>query len=487
MISRIILSIKNRIFRSLLFVLLFFILSLFLCSSLLITRSYHQSRKAIVSTLNTQVVIVDKGLSLEGMADLQSAAEYKLRVDEFVEMIDDLRSQPYVKYGDVNYMLDRANFMNSCRINEQNQIECVSRTIDRKLGSEASFEYFKDLLNKKEVATTRYGGNIKSVKEAKWTLYAKFREVLVPDTNSRIFTQEEIDSGAFVAVIDSSNTLISETEEKRLEVGDTVPISIMINHEDGLISYKTEEFEIIGITDSSGNNKMQLYDPIYIPEKAWRKIAKESAEIANEECAGYYDELIYLIEVSDAYFELESFDDLEDFTKLIQNYQKERKSIEYYTNVDQMLPFVSDLKLIEFQFLFLSGFIMVSSIILTSLLMHMEQLHRSKETMILSALGEKQSRILSQYWIEYLILGIAGFVLAAIVLSGNLQYFNPSFDVAQMQTVSDYLEAVSVQAGVSMKLSDWLGMGMIQFLILSGSFLLINGISKNRKSFKTEE
>lgn len=486
MISRIILSIKNRIFRSLLFVLLFFILSLFLCSSLLITRSYHQSRKAIVSTLNTQVVVVDKGLSWEGMADLQYAAEYKLRVEEFVEMIDDLRSQPYVKYGDVNYMLNKSNFMNSCRINAQNQIECVA-SYYRELGSEASLEYFKDLLNMKGFATTCYGGNIKSVKEAKWTLYAKFREALVPDTNSRIFTQEEIDSGAFVAVIDSSNTLISETEEKRLEVGDTVPISIMINHEDGLISYKTEEFEIIGITDSSGNNKMQLYDPIYIPEKAWRKIARESAEIANEECAGYYDELIYLIEVSDAYFELNSFDDLEDFTKLIQNYQKERKSIEYYTNVDQLLPFVSDLKLIEFQFLFLSGFIMVSSVILTSLLMHMEQLHRSKETMILSALGEKQSRILSQYWIEYLILGIAGFMLAAIVLSGNLQYFSPSFDVAQMQTVSDYLEAVSVQSNVSMKLSDWFGMGMIQFLIMSGSFLLINGISKNRKSFKTEE
>ncbi len=486
MINRIILSLKNRFFRTILFVVLFFVLSLFLCSSLLIYRSYHQCRKAIVSTLNTQVVIVNRDLSWEKIYESESVSELKQKVESYIQIMDDLRNQEYVKYGDIHYNLTKSNFMTSCHLIDLGNIECVTdSSANTNLGSEYTVERFRELLQKKENAMTYLGGNIKSVKEPRWTLYYKFIEDFVPDTGSRTFTQEEIDSGAFVAILNNKYSFVNENEERPIEVGDVIPISIMIRQEQGIICYETYEFEVIGIIHRTVSGEEDY--PIYIPEKAWRKIAGESEAIAKENLPGYYDQFISFIEVSDAYFELDSFDNLENFTNKIQTYRQELNGIEYYTNVDQLLPFVSDLKLIEYQFLFLSLFIILASVILYSLLMYMEQINRRKETMILSYLGEKQGRILGQYWIEYLILGILGSLLAIWVLSMNIQQFFPTFDVADLQTMSDYLNPIAANFDAAISLFDWVSLLGMEIAILSGSFVFASVISAKKIKSKLEE
>lgn len=479
--NRIFLSIKNRPLRSILFVALFFVLSLFLCASLLIYRLYSQGRKELVSTLNIQVVLVNEGLKLENLNELESMDEMRNRINQTFFMMDDLSSLEYVKYGDINYKLINSNFMPSCRVDEKG-IECVTISESE---YDSTIEKFKSLLEKREINSSYLGGNITSVKEPDWTQHVKGNASFGIDSGSRIFTQEEMDSGALVAIVDKDLAFVNENEVRKIEVGDLIPITIIIRDEEDFICYNPVELEVIGIIDERHN--ISLDWPIYIPEKTWVQLVKEMRETVNENCDGFYDrdEFFIFLEISDAYFELASFDDLDDFTSRIQLYQEEMGKLEYYTNVDQIYPFVSDIKLIESQFLFLSGFILIASVILYSSLMRLEQIYRKKEMQILSALGERRKNISAQMLLEYLILGYLGFILAGIVLSLISSKIDFLFTPVQIENMSDILNQISIPNQIQFTMIDWALLAVCQFLILTGSFALAS-IRKNIHTQKEE-
>ena len=245
--------------------------------------------------------------------------------------------------------------------------------------------------------------------------------------NGRTFTQDEVDSGAFVAVI--SDKL---AEKNNVHVGDTITLTNAIysyddaNVEEEIFSSRDLVLEIIGIFQSliiaedpstvGPNGVMDWSDighlnTIYLPNE----VVKNERDFETEEKQKIWPDMGPISDFYLPLFVLNSHEDVEAFEEeaypLLPEYYLVSSSTDHYDSISGPIESMSNL----------SNYVLIAAIFATILITGLVVLlflrDRKHELGIYLSLGEERGRVIGQILIEVIVVAFIGITLS--LFSGN--------------------------------------------------------------------
>lgn len=249
--------------------------------------------------------------------------------------------------------------------------------------------------------------------------------------DNRLFTQEEIESDEPVAVMSydlateySENTM--HREKTGLYIGKEIPLYFAYNWWDGdgehVFKYEFN-VKIVGIFSSKSN---EVYDRnmMYIPNKALMKIAKEADEAAKKEMGENYDQIYYgkLPTIDFATYTLSDLDTLESFDidakKAIEalpgefGYESTARTYKRNAGPIENLDMIAEI-------IFITA--IIATVVILGLVIIFFISDRKKEMGIYSSLGEKKKNVIAQIVCEVFLVSVIAISLSSIsgIFVGN--------------------------------------------------------------------
>ena len=324
-----------------------------------------------------------------------------------------------------------------------------------------------------------------------------FQEGRAELADGRVFTQEEVDNGAAVAIISTKLA-----QKNNLTVGDTFALTNKVfswDDETGAENLEASRdvvLEIIGIFESSSAKDeievgsdgfidwmdMEYQNTIYVPNAVvlsemeyqmleYMKVDEFYAEMVEEEGGNFWE---YYIPV----YVLNSPEDIEAFEEEVQPLLPE-----FYTVVSATDHYDSIAGPVE-SMSKLSKYVLIAAVVATVLIIGLVVLlflrDRKRELGIYLSLGESRGRVVGQVLIQVMVISVIALTLS--LFSGNLLasqisdtmmqadtrdefydfYYNPAFQVDL--TTEDVLASYEVALDGSYVLA-FLGIGLLTILI----------------------
>lgn len=265
-----------------------------------------------------------------------------------------------------------------------------------------------------------------------------FEEGKAKLADGRVFTDEEIEKGASVAIISEELAL-----ENNLEVGDTFTLVNNVHvydyetDEEDLITSRDVVLEVIGLFDPQSQKKeadensdsgmmvimddMDYQNTVYVPNeivideskfnweetlKADDELAEMMAEEGEDESFEYYEPIYYLNNPED----IEPF--REEVLPLLPELYTVISATDQYEKISG--PMESMSKLAKYVLIVA----VAATILITGLVVLLFLRDRKRELGIYLSLGEKRSKVIGQILIEVMVVAIVGITLS--LFSGNL-------------------------------------------------------------------
>ena len=294
-------------------------------------------------------------------------------------------------------------------------------------------------------------------------------------TKGRTISDEEIKEGARVILVpDGSFKLDQNSSDQKVEVGDTIPLSI----HNGLDTYVTYEFEVVGLYEGTGmgstyptalvnDDGENYYYPltseyqsgVFMSYKCQDELYQdylsmlESADIDAFYSYNAYGEELYFnpsdyLTRGDLVVGLNSFDEYETLLGEVDHYFKEINENNPSSYADYVLEgdiadYYDIAGAIESnqQIFVIMSYVSLTAVFLIVLAVYLYQVKRRKEeTELLLSLGDNKKHIYRTYLLEYLLIGIIAFLLAsvaAIFLSNLVKELMVNQNIANLTAAND--------------------------------------------------
>lgn len=275
--------------------------------------------------------------------------------------------------------------------------------------------------------------------------------------DGRVFSQEELDNGTYVAIISKKLA-----ELNNLHVGDTLTLVNEVYTFDNktgkeiLVNSRDIVLEIIGLfesqkvnEDADGNSNRGMFDwmdidyqnTIYVPNEIVRsetqyqmeeymKADQEFAEMWEEEGSSFehYTPMYVLNNPEDS----EAFE--EEVLPLLPEFYKVVSASDHYDSIAGPVESMANL----------SKYVLIAAVIGTVLIIGLVVLlflrDRKRELGIYLSLGEKRSKVVSQVVIEVLVVALIGITLS--LFSGNFIAAQVSDSMIQADNSSMYDDVI---------------------------------------------
>ncbi|MDL4843155.1 ABC transporter permease [Aquibacillus rhizosphaerae] len=402
--KRAILSITRKKGKSIILLAVIFILGNLISGAISIQQATGNVETTIKEKLGTAATVE---LDYEAIEKMDESEMMELEIEELdLELIKQIGELSYVKYYDFS--------------------------TSTYLGSETIKSYQGEGMEEEEVM---YEGPsmdfmLKGINHAPIIDLEEEKGKLV---DGRVFTPEEVENGAPVAVISKKLA-----ELNNLHVGDNFTLINEVysfdesNGEDKLVTSRDLVLEVIGlfepkaVKNDAEESEEGMYDfmdieyqnTIYVANEVvssemrynmeeYMKVDEEmAAAMGEEEITDYYTPLFVLNKPEDT----EAFE--EEVQPLLPQYYKVTNASDQYDSIAAPVESMSKL----------SGYVLLVAVIATILIIGLVVLlflrDRKRELGIYLSLGERRSRVVGQIVIEVMIVAVIGISLS--LFSGNL-------------------------------------------------------------------
>ena len=438
--QRAIKNITRRPTKSVLLLLTFFIIGNFVIIGIGISSAANQAK--IMTRKSMRAVVeytvdyeaVNEYISSLSESDLEelnsdpeaSNALYSISADEFQQFLNDPR---VVTYNATNYFIGSADIQSQPIGNdrEQNDTGGISVYTDAE-GNQVEMQYIEPEFR---IMTNRTP-NMIELAEGTWTI-----------TSGRFYTQEEIDSGAHVAVISEEVAALNG-----LSVGDTFTMNFVQDFqymESMGVQFSEEqlhpEIEIIGIystTETIDPNSENFdwmsryespYNRILMPNSTYMDLQLPlqqagfdyyAAQMPNDPYYGdpnnrptlesndYINGIVFLL---DDPLNVEPF--INDYSEMLsKNYRMFNADNDTFNQMARPLDSISLYANV------IVAIVVVNAIIIITLVTALTLKTREYEIGVLVSIGASKLKVISQLFVELIIIGLVGFTLS--VVSGSM-------------------------------------------------------------------
>lgn len=447
--QRILISITRNLKKSLLLVMISFVLGLFVVSSIYIYLSLNTIDSSVKEQLSPSILISAKD-------------DYELDGDIWIDLIDEESTNPIfhkylsderVKYGDLLY--NQYTSASNPTLKSLPLLIGVNRT------------EFVDVLN----------GEFDNLR-------------------GRLFTQEEMNDGKNVIVL-----IENLKYGPHYEVGDKIQytfnkLTSYLDEEPTAIL--TEEFEIVGVLELEGNeeddyanhtlNTMNAADQAYIPyhtlESIMTKLRNwemDRVSKLNEDSHEYgFDIRTGNIQFWRACYKLNSADDLEGFVEELENDLSDYPIFEIQSDVSNYKDVQSSTQRLGKISLMVLIISVVGSLMILTLIIYICMKDRENEVGLLLALGEKKNNILICFVIEILVLCSIGVILS-FIFGNNISSFVIDKFILNQEIIGQYSQTIINANMFNQYLLYALSLETI-ILVLSSTYPLLKIMKTNPKN-----
>ncbi|MFD1416696.1 ABC transporter permease [Oceanobacillus jeddahense] len=402
-IKRAFLGVTRKKGKSLILLAVIFILGNLISGAISIQQATGNVESTIKERLGAAATVDMDYKAWESMSEeeMETAEMEELGVD-LIEQIGEL---PYVKYYDYN--------------------------MSNWFGSESLEPYQEET----DEGFMEYEDNIPfNLKGINYAPVIDFEEGKGELADGRVFTDEEIDSGASVAIISQKLA-----EQNNLEVGDTFTLLSAVydyseeTDEEEIIDSRDVVLEVIGLFDPQSGKEdaedknedsdmffMEDFDyqnTMYVPNEIilaeekflWEVYAEDDPELAEmleEESMEYYMPIYYLNNPED----IEPFE--EEVAPLLPELYTVISASDQYDDISGPMESMSTLS----KYVLLVA--IIATILITGLVVLLFLRDRKRELGIYLSLGEKRGKVVGQILIEVLAVAVIGITLS--LFTGNL-------------------------------------------------------------------
>lgn len=239
----------------------------------------------------------------------------------------------------------------------------------------------------------------------------------------RMFTEDEINNGENVCIINNKFASYSLEGAKIVNVGDVITISEVVQNENGeVIYYLPHEFKVIGTYEVAEGRKIQSdglstgESPIYIPQSKFKDIYESVAKKAVEYDSNYFSDKNARYELDNALFKVDTIKDYQEFLNYLEKYSNEfNNGYKFVSTMDEIYPAISNVLSISNTINYVSALCLIVCISITVLIIVFEMDACKKDIGILLSMGESIRGVLTQFVIEMLLISMLSAGLSFIV------------------------------------------------------------------------
>ena len=246
--------------------------------------------------------------------------------------------------------------------------------------------------------------------------------------SGRVFTQEEIEQGKAVVVVDENMYVLDENKWRKVHVGDCIPYEIMVFENDypsfDKVVYKeTRELEVIGVyrcgnrvTVIDNYQKASIYENrFYVPNSLIKQLAYYQQDLydaySDNEADTYAMNDVRLDKVS---FLLRSVDDVEEFQEGCNAFIKEynRFGMVVEANTDAYASIAPSMVLLQRMSTLCYVVSSVIAVVILGIMMLIAVRNRTYELGVLMAIGAKRWQLVLQIVVESMVVVLTGLTLS---------------------------------------------------------------------------
>ena len=451
MLRRIIRSIADQAGRSLLLILLMFILSISLSVSFLIRQGGANVNSEFLDTIKPEVVLTGK-LSYKSTSDFaglyirdNSLEDNNAYARDFYNDMMSIKEELNPDYFDI----DMSMF---------STVPCIAYADDKYLVSDER-EYREMRLLEVSSSGGRYPRLI-SVSNADYTDLHYFGSSI---KKGRTFNAEDIYS-----VIVPENLYLSDGDSKySVNIGDYLTINFFNAGTDERETLAEYYLEVVGIVSDSkqiARDSYNIHNTLIIPEALFKIITDDIYPLVKDSLYrfGYYDSITFY----PVYMTLNNLEDIFRLNEMIDEFNTYNKDYSFSTDVMDFALAYGEIKSIVANLNSLFYVSLIVNIMIMFFIFKQDIENRKQEIGILMALGLNGRMISVQFYLEYLFICLLSFVVS-LPISNVL--------INRMSTVF----------GFEFKLMamDYFLLGSIIVLVFTAS-ALISFISINKFSVK---
>ena len=451
MFRRIIRSVADQAGRSLLLILLMFILSISLSVSFLIRQGGANVNSEFLDTIKPEVVLTGK-LSYKSTSDFvglyirdNSLEDNNAYTRDFYNDMMSIKEELNPDYFDI----DMSMF---------STVPCIAYADDKYLVSDER-EYREMQLLEVSSSGGRYPRLI-SVSNADYTDLHYFGSSI---KKGRTFNAEDIYS-----VIVPENLYLSDGDSKySVNIGDYLTINFFNAGTDERETLAEYYLEVVGIVSDSkqiARDSYNIHNTLIIPEALFKIITDDIYPLVKDSLYrfGYYDSITFY----PVYMTLNNLEDIFRLNEMIDGFNTYNKDYSFSTDVMDFALAYGEIKSIVANLNSLFYVSLIVNIMIMFFIFKQDIENRKQEIGILMALGLNGRMISVQFYLEYLFICLLSFVVS-LPISNVL--------INRMSTVF----------GFEFKLMamDYFLLGSIIVLVFTAS-ALISFISINKFSVK---
>lgn len=451
MLRRIIRSIADQAGRSLLLILLMFILSISLSVSFLIRQGGINVNSEFLNAIKPEVVLTGK-LSYKSTSDFvglyirdNSLEDNNAYTRDFYNDMMSIKEELNPDYFDI----DMSMF---------STVPCIAYADDKYLVSDER-EYREMQLLEVSSSGGRYPRLI-SVSNADYTDLHYFGSSI---KKGRTFNAEDIYS-----VIVPENLYLSDGDSKySVNIGDYLTINFFNAGTDERETLAEYYLEVVGIVSDSkqiARDSYNIHNTLIIPEALFKIITDDIYPLVKDSLYrfGYYDSITFY----PVYMTLNNLEDIFRLNEMIDGFNTYNKDYSFSTDVMDFALAYGEIKSIVANLNSLFYVSLIVNIMIMFFIFKQDIENRKQEIGILMALGLNGRMISVQFYLEYLFICLLSFVVS-LPISNVL--------INRMSTVF----------GFEFKLMamDYFLLGSIIVLVFTAS-ALISFISINKFSVK---
>ena len=451
MFRRIIRSIADQAGRSLLLILLMFILSISLSVSFLIRQGGANVNSEFLNAIKPEVVLTGK-LSYKSTSDFvslyirdNSLEDNNAYTRDFYNDMMSIKEELNPDYFDI----DMSMF---------STVPCIAYADDKYLVSDER-EYREMQLLEVSSSGGRYPRLI-SVSNADYTDLHYFGSSI---KKGRTFNAEDIYS-----VIVPENLYLSDGDSKySVNIGDYLTINFFNAGTDERETLAEYYLEVVGIVSDSkqiARDSYNIHNTLIIPEALFKIITDDIYPLVKDSLYrfGYYDSITFY----PVYMTLNNLEDIFRLNEMIDGFNTYNKDYSFSTDVMDFALAYGEIKSIVANLNSLFYVSLIVNIMIMFFIFKQDIENRKQEIGILMVLGLNRKQISVQFYLEYLFICLLSFVVS-LPISNVL--------INRMSTVF----------GFEFKLMamDYFLLGSIIVLVFTAS-ALISFISINKFSVK---
>ena len=433
MLRRIIRSIAHQAGRSLLLILLMFILSISLSVSFLIRQGGINVNSEFLNAIKPEAVLTGK-LSYKSTSDFvglyirdNSLEDNNAYTRDFYNDMMSIKEELNPDYFDID-------------ISMFSTVPCIAYTDDKYLVSDE-----RDYQDIKLMEASGSGGRYPRLISVNNTDYTDLHYFDSKIKKGRTFNDEDIYS-----VIVPENLYLSNGENKySVNVGDYLTVEFFDAGSDGKENLAEYYLEVVGIVSDSkqiARDSYNIHKTLIIPEVLFKIITDDIYPLVKDDLYrfGYYDSITFY----PVYMTLNNLEDIFRLNDMINEFNTFNKNYIFTSDAMDYAMAYGEIKSIVANLESLFCVSLAVNFVIIFFIFKQDIENRKQEIGILMVLGLNRKQISVQFYLEYLFICLFSFVVSLPLSNVLINRMSTVFGIEFKLMTMDYLLLGAIIVGV---------------------------------------